>query len=270
MRAASTIGCAALALPCTFASCAASPERVASDGGTDSGSTATEGRADAGDNTSSASTADATSRASDSGGACATPCTSDLTCCSGACVDFRNDPAHCGSCSTLCDASAMEVCAAGRCGAVDWALWPMPNGTDDVSNGAPNPNTYSDNLDGTVSDQVTHLMWQQRVPATGGAGDDGNLTWAEAKAYCATLAAAGHDDWRLPTQIELVSLVDYSNLGAGQPPIDSAVFPDTPAAAFWSSTTHASAETEAWTVYMDVGFTYAYDMSALGRVRCVR
>jgi hypothetical protein len=164
----------------------------------------------------------------------------------------------------------MEVCAAGRCGAVDWALWPMPNGKDDTSGGAPNPNTYSDNLDGTVTDRVTNLIWQQRAPATGGASEDGNLTWPEATEYCATLPLAGHDDWRLPSQIELASLVDYSNLGEGQPPINSAFFPDTPSDAFWSSTKSAGSETAAWTVYMDVGFTYAYDMTSVGRVRCVR
>jgi hypothetical protein len=146
----------------------------------------------------------------------------------------------------------------------------MPNGKDDTSAGAPNPNSYADNMDGTVSDRVTNLMWQQRIPMTGGASEDGYLTWAEAAEYCATLSAAGYDDWRLPSQIELVSLLDYSNLGEGQPPIDSTFFPDTPADAFWSSTMSAAAPTSAWTVYMDVGFTYAYDMSTVGRVRCVR
>jgi hypothetical protein len=196
-----------------------------------------------------------------------------MTCCGGSCVDLRSDAAHCGSCETSCGGSGTdgsEICAAGRCGAVDWALWPMPNGKDDVGAGAPNPNAYADNLDGTVSDLVTHLMWQQRVPSTGGAANDGNVTWTEASAYCASLSAAGHDDWRLPSQIELVSLLDYSNLGPGQAPIDNQLFPETPASAFWSSTKHAGSETDAWTVYMDVGFTYAYDMSSLGRVRCVR
>jgi len=117
---------------------------------------------------------------------------------------------------------------------------------------------------------VTHLMWQQVVPTTGGAGNDGNLMWAEATSYCATLVLAGHDDWRLPSQIELVSILDYSNLGAGQPPINRALFPNTPADAFWSSTKSAVMDTSAWTVYMDVGFTYAYDMTTVGRVRCVR
>jgi hypothetical protein len=175
-------------------------------------------------------------------------------------------------------ASCAASCAARPAGTgtdrVTSAPWPMPNGKDDVSNGAPNPMSYTDNLDGTVSDLVTHLMWQQRVPSTGGASDDGNLTWAEADATCGSLVLASHTDWRLPTQIELVSLVDYSNFGEGQghahAPVDESVFPDTPADAFWSSTRHAGSAAEAWTVYMDVGFTYAYDVTTVGKVRCVR
>jgi len=263
------VGCAALAVP--FASCAASPGRVADDDKADSASTATATMVGLGDDASSASTGDAASSGEGGpGGACATPCTGDTTCCDGACVDLRSDATHCGSCTTVCAASEMEVCAAARCGDVDWALWPMPNGKDDTSGGAPNPNTYFDNLDGTVSDRVTNLMWQQHIPVTGGPSEDGNLVWAEATEYCATLSAAGYADWRLPSQIELVSLLDYSNLGEGHPPINSTFFPDTPSEAFWSSTKSASSATAAWTVYMDVGFTYAYDMTTVARVRCVR
>ncbi len=213
MRAASTFGRAALALPCLIASCAARPAHPATGADPEAGTVPP----DAGD------------AASSSGGG-----------------------------------------GAGGGAAVGSALWPMPNGEDDVSNGAPNPMSYTDNLDGTVSDLVTHLMWEQRVPTTGGAGDDGYLTWAEANAHCGTLVLASHQDWRLPSQIELVSLVDYSNLGPGHAPVDESVFPDTPADAFWSSTRHAAAPTEAWTVYMDVGFTYAYDVTTVGKVRCVR
>jgi hypothetical protein len=253
-----TVGRAALALTLqwAFASCAGSPERIA--GG------------DAGGGSAGGGTVDATPGAGGAGEACPPACSGDLTCCDGACVDFRNDATHCGSCSTACNASALEVCASGVCGALDWALWPMPNGSDDVSAGAPNPNKYFDNLDGTVSDLVTHLMWQQQVPTTGGPNEDGNVMGGAASDYCATLSASGYDDWRLPSEIELVSLLDYSNMGQGQPSIDSAVFPDTPLAAFWSSTTLAGAETNAWTVYFDAGFTYAYDMSTVARVRCVR
>jgi hypothetical protein len=271
MRAASRAGFAALAVPCAIASCAPSPGGVEDGGYAEAGSTADGGigvdAAIAGD---AGIAGDAASAANGPDGACPTPCTGDTTCCGGTCTDLRSDETHCGSCSTSCAGSAMQVCAAGQCGAVDWALWPMPNGKDDTSAGAPNPAAYLDNMDGTVTDLVTHLMWQQHIPTTGGPSEDGNLSWAEASEYCATLSEAGHDDWRLPSQIELVSLLDYSNLGAGQPPINSAFFPDTPADAFWSSTKSAASETSAWTVYMDVGFTYAYDMGTVGRVRCVR
>lgn len=265
MREASWVACAALAIPLAFASCGGSPE-----GGAGPASSAAAGTAGMNADTSSASKGGAAAGDSGFSGGCAAPCTGDMTCCDGACVDLRSDAAHCGSCSAACEASATEMCVAGQCGAVDWALWPMPNGKDDTSDGAPNPIIYSDNLDGTVTDQVTNLMWQQRIPVTGGPSEDGNLTWAEATAFCATLAAAGHTDWRLPSQIELASLVDYSYLGEGHPPINSTFFPDTPSDAFWSSTKSAQSETAAWTVYMDVGFTYAYDMTSVGRVRCVR
>ena len=173
------------------------------------------------------------------------------------------------SCASAPAGSGEAQACVSAC-AVDWALWPMPNGSDDVSAGAPNLNTYSDNMDGTVSDAVTRLMWQQQVPVTGGPSEDGNLTWTAANDYCATLSASGHADWRLPSEIELVSLLDYSNLGQGHPSIDSTVFPDTPLAAFWSSTPLAGADTNQWTVYFDAGFTYAYDVSTVARVRCVR
>ena len=90
-----------------------------------------------------------------------------------------------------------------------WAEWPMPNGPADVTAGAPNPESYTDNGDGTVTDNVTGLMWQQAEPAIG------NIeTWDNAVAHCQSLTLAGHSDWRLPSRIELVSIVD---LGQSEP-----------------------------------------------------
>ena len=45
------------------------------------------------------------------------------------------------------------------------------------------------------------------------------------------LTLEGHDDWRLPTRLELVSIVDFA---AYEPAIDRAAFPGTPAFGFWS------------------------------------
>ncbi|MDB4932429.1 MAG: uncharacterized protein JWM10_4913, partial [Myxococcaceae bacterium] len=50
-------------------------------------------------------------------GACVTTCAAPLTVCSGGCVNTTNDPAHCGSCPTVCPTApnTVPVCAAGTC-----------------------------------------------------------------------------------------------------------------------------------------------------------
>ncbi|MCP4180276.1 MAG: DUF1566 domain-containing protein [bacterium] len=64
-------------------------------------------------------------------------------------------------------------------------------------------NNFTNNSDGTVSDQATGLMWQQ--------ADDGTMRdWEEALSYAEGLELAGHTDWRLPNAKELQSLVDYT------------------------------------------------------------
>ena len=58
---------------------------------------------------------------------------------------------------------------------------------------------YQDNGDGTVTDLVTGLMWQQ---------DPGDKkTYTEAVAGAAALDLGGYSDWRLPTIKELYSLI---------------------------------------------------------------
>ncbi len=61
---------------------------------------------------------------------------------------------------------------------------------------------YVDNGDGTVTDLVTGLMWQQAV------GD--KVTYDEAVAGADSFDLAGYTDWRLPTIKELYSLMDFS------------------------------------------------------------
>jgi alpha-tubulin suppressor-like RCC1 family protein len=145
-----------------------------------------------------------------------------------------------------------------------WAEWPMPNGPADVDAGAPNPATYVDNKDGTVTDSVTGLMWQQAV-------DPGTFSQPGAVEYCQTLTLAGHSDWRLPWRIELVSLLDYGRSG---PSTNTTYFPATPAAPFWSASWAAGVGTGyqhvAWLVSFDTGSTDTDDMFKVNHVRCVR
>lgn len=74
-----------------------------------------------------------------------------------------------------------------------------------------NAPSYTNNNNGTITDNVTGLIWQQS-PDTEGDGDiDANdkLPYTEACAYCENLSLAGYDDWRLPDIKQLYSLIDF-------------------------------------------------------------
>ncbi len=73
---------------------------------------------------------------------------------------------------------------------------------------------YTDNGDGTVSDNVTGLMWTQ-TPDLDGDGDidaADKLSYDEAAASAANVTTGGYDDWRLPTIKELYSLIDFDGV----------------------------------------------------------
>ncbi|TNF29726.1 MAG: DUF1566 domain-containing protein [Deltaproteobacteria bacterium] len=61
--------------------------------------------------------------------------------------------------------------------------------------------TYTVHDDGTVTDEVTGLVWQADVGA--------KQTLSEALAGAAGFDLGGHDDWRLPTIKELYTLIDF-------------------------------------------------------------
>ncbi len=77
-----------------------------------------------------------------------------------------------------------------------------------------NPPSYTVNGDGTVTDNVTGLMWQQSPDVDGNGDIDAadKLTYVNAVAGAATFNLGGYDDWRLPTIKELYSLIDFSGV----------------------------------------------------------
>jgi hypothetical protein len=77
---------------------------------------------------------------------------------------------------------------------------------------------YVDNGDGTVTDQVTGLMWQQVPP-------EAFYSWPEAQGYAEKLILGDHDDWRLPTMKELLSLANFT--GSSRPEINKPYIDDT-------------------------------------------
>ncbi|QIZ82627.1 DUF1566 domain-containing protein [Thalassovita gelatinovora] len=73
------------------------------------------------------------------------------------------------------------------------------------------PANYTDNGDGTVTDNVTGLMWAKTPDLNG----DGEILANDKLSYDAALAGAenfdlaGYNDWRLPTIKEMYSLMDF-------------------------------------------------------------
>ncbi len=86
----------------------------------------------------------------------------------------------------------------------------MPNPT---GSGLPNPASYVNLGDGVVRDAVTCLEWQLTPMNM-------TRTWQDAIAYCDGLTLGGQSDWRLPTRIEMTSIVDFTK----SPAIDRTVF----------------------------------------------
>ena len=138
-----------------------------------------------------------------------------------------------------------------------WARWPMPNVR---LAGLPNPHSYDTQTPGVVVDRVTGLTWQRNLP-------EKFYTFQEAQRQCDRLDLAGHRDWRLPSRIELVSLLDTTRI---QPSIDMAAFPNTPIDWFWTSSLAADNPSAAWYVYFYFGYPKTDDMTNSFSVRCVR
>ena len=77
----------------------------------------------------------------------------------------------------------------------------------------------------------------------------------------------GATDWRLPSNIELRSLV---HLGASSPTIDSTWVPNTPSASYWTGNNCAPLASNAWVVRFDVGGLVNDVKDVNRRVRLVR
>lgn len=112
---------------------------------------------------------------------------------------------------------------------------------------------FTDNGDGTVTDNLTNLVWLKD------ADHFGEVTWEQALENAQSLES-GHGslrdgseagDWRLCNIRELRSLIDYSEvnpiLPAGHP------FRNVQSAIYWTSTTLASAPALAWMTTLGIG-----------------
>lgn len=129
-----------------------------------------------------------------------------------------------------------------------------------------NPPSFTDNKDGTITDNITGLMWQQV--------DGGEMTWDKATSHPLTLTLGGFKDWRLPTAHELYSIM---NLATVNPALNTTYFTSTSAEYWWSRDTLASDSSRVWVTNAGGGIgphPKTETISAGGtrriHVRCVR
>jgi len=103
-------------------------------------------------------------------------------------------------------------------------------------------NQYTDHSNGTVTDNSSGLMWQTResIPQT----------WQQAIMYAQSLELGGYNDWRLPTIVELASLIDTSR---SNPAINTDFFPGCRSDAYWSATEYSQNQDFAWYVNFNNG-----------------
>lgn len=184
--------------------------------------------------------------------------------------------ASCGICTTgfTCGAGGL----ANWCG-VDrrWPRWPMPDSATSVcSSGAAAVScpttgsgagqdgtklapiaTYSTTVD-TVTDSVTQLMWQRVASSQ-------SYIFSAATAYCDGLTLATYSDWRLPTRLELLTLVDY---GRFSPAVDTTAFPSFLGQEQWTSS--ATPLGDGFTVDLSAGNVGTKPLNVGLKVLCVR
>ena len=119
---------------------------------------------------------------------------------------------------------------------------------------------YTDNGDGTITDNVTGLMWQQD-------DDDVIRSWQDSIDYCAALTHAAHLDWRLPDYYELFSLTDRSRY---DPTMTIDPIFGGHASEYWTSSPEAVFVDKAFLVHFDRGEARYDGMTNEEYVRCVR
>lgn len=145
---------------------------------------------------------------------------------------------------------------------VSWAAWPMPN----YDAGAPidnAPMAYDVVVSQGFQDRITKLVWRHPMPP-----EAANATYAKALEICAS-------PWRLPSRIELVTLLDMGQNGAKIAPVFKAPDPGTPQGVHWTFSEvrpfGEDGRREHWVVDFGVGGVAKRDENGgQAAVRCVK
>jgi len=121
-------------------------------------------------------------------------------------------------------------------------------------------NHFTDNGNGTITDNVTNFVWQKLCYTD-------SLTWENALIYADTLSLNSQLDWRLPNIKELQSLNNETIIN---PSINTTYFSNIGINKYWSSSTLPNQTNKAWYLYSQFGIT-TYDVKTTRhKVICVR
>ena len=136
---------------------------------------------------------------------------------------------------------------------------------------APNAPRFEVLGNGVVQDNLTGLQWTQCTAGQDGSactnGSPASMTWAQALTYAKQFNALGYFDWRLPSIVELQSLMD---VGKYSPTIDTAYFPTPSQSVAWTSTTSNGDANAAWVLNFLYGNTGTSAKTDGRHVRLVR
>jgi hypothetical protein len=135
----------------------------------------------------------------------------------------------------------------------------------------PNPR-FTDNGNGTVTDNLTGLIWLKDADCLGEtawttaltnighSGDGAGTSLNSGKEFsCDSYTAGTHNDWRLPNVRELHSLIDFSQPTGGATVALPSDHPFTGVRLhyYWSSSADADRADVAWLVYLGDGSVLA-------------
>lgn len=119
-------------------------------------------------------------------------------------------------------------------------------GDDADYNPAGTQMSYTDNADGTITDNLTGLMWLEDANNY----NSGNTqNWTLALSGCESFSYATHTDWRLPNMKELFCIIKFEG---SDPFINTTYFLNTQSDYYWTSTTYVPSTGNA----MAVGFIF--------------
>jgi hypothetical protein len=128
---------------------------------------------------------------------------------------------------------------------------------------------FTDNGDGTVTDNLTGLVWLKNANCaaffSGDATAQNSRNWSNALTaanslaggYCGLTDGSSAGDWRLPNVRELQTLIDYGEYSPALP--DGHPFTGVQSGYYWMSTTRAVSTSSAWSMRMDYGNVYDGD-----------